>query len=236
MGKRILLALLIVLAITGVVFAQGTKPIQLSVFNPVQMVPESESIKGVSLDLFYTVNQDFTGFGLSFLGVNQANGNTAGVQWGLGNWDKGYVHGWQAGIVNYARERFVGFQEGWVNVTEGDFTGVQMGLVNWTEGYFHGWQAGAFNYTVGRFVGLQSGWINMSKGQSSGVNLGLVNFAEGSFTGFQWGAFNYAAQMHGFQLGIVNWTKSLDGLQIGLGNYNGNKKPLEFMIIANWSF
>jgi hypothetical protein len=42
--------------------------------------------------------------------------------------------------------------------------------------------------------------------------------------------------MRGLQFGFVNYTKSLDGLQIGLGNYNGNKKPMEFMVLANWSF
>lgn len=238
MSRKILLVIAMVLALAGLAQAAEPKFLQLSVFNPVQMVPEDESIKGISLDLFYVVNRDFTGFAWSWLGVNRATGNeVAGVQWGLGNWvPNGSVYGWQAGIANLSGDRFVGWQSGWLNITQGDFTGLQSGLVNWTEGFFHGWQHGAFNYTVGRFVGLQSGLVNMSKGRTSGVNLGAVNFAEGSFKGFQWGLFNYAERMEGFQLGIVNWTKNLNGLQIGLGNYNGNKEPLEFMIIANWSF
>jgi hypothetical protein len=236
-NKKLLLVIALVLALAGMAQAAETKFLQLSVFNPVQMVPEDQSIKGISLDLFYTVNKDFTGFALSFLGVNRATGNAEGVQWGLGNWvPNGYVHGWQSGIANLSGDRFVGLQSGYLNISKGDTTGVQLGLVNWSDGYVHGWQNGAFNYAVGRFVGLQSGMVNMSKGEYSGVNLGAVNFAEGSFKGFQWGIFNYAAEMHGFQLGLVNWTKSLDGLQIGLGNYNGNKEPLEFMIIANWKF
>ncbi|HOW42890.1 MAG TPA: hypothetical protein P5110_06480 [Candidatus Omnitrophota bacterium] len=237
MSKRILVVTLLVLAMAGAACAQDTKPLQLSLFNPIQMVPEDTSIKGVSLDLFYTVNADFTGFALSFLGVNKATGNAAGVQWGLGNWvNDGYVHGLQSGIANLCGDRFVGLQSGWLNITKGDLTGVQLGLVNWTEGYFHGWQHGAFNYTVGRFVGLQSGLLNVSEGATSGANLGVVNYAKGTFKGFQGGFVNYAQEMHGLQLGLVNYTKSLDGLQVGLANYNGNKKPLEFMVIVNWSF
>jgi hypothetical protein len=236
MMKKIVLGVLFILLVAGMAQAADAKFLQLSLFNPIQLVPEDQAIKGLSLDLFYTVNTDFTGFGLSFLGVNRATGNTAGVQWGLGNWDGGYVHGWQSGIANLAKQRFVGLQSGWLNITEGDVTGVQLGLVNWTEGYVHGWQSAAFNYTTGRFVGLQSGLVNMSKGESTGANLGVVNYAEGSFKGFQGGFVNYAKEMHGLQLGLVNYTEDLDGLQIGLGNYNGNKKPLQFMVIVNWSF
>ncbi|MCX5708192.1 MAG: hypothetical protein NTY14_04360 [Candidatus Omnitrophica bacterium] len=236
MGKKLLLVLLLVLGLVGVVRAEEPKFLQLALFNPYQMVPEDQSIKGIRLSLFYTINKDMTGFSFAFLGVNRATGNAEGVEWGLGNWVEGYVHGWQAGIVNHSGDRFVGLQNGWVNITKGDFTGAQLGLVNWTEGFFHGWQHGAFNYTVGRFVGLQSGLVNMTKGQSTGANLGAVNYAEGSFKGFQGGIVNYADKMEGFQLGFVNYTKSLNGLQIGLANYNGNKTPLEFMVIANWSF
>ena len=64
----------------------------------------------------------------------------------------------------------------------------------------------------------------------------MVNYNEAEMEGFQCGFFNYAGQMHGLQLGIVNYTKSLDGFKIGLGNYNGNKKPMEFMALINWSF
>lgn len=236
MGKRIAMGLFLVLAVAGLAQAQEPKFLQLSVFDPIQLVSKEQSIKGISLDLFYVVNKDVTGFSYSWLGVNRVTGNAQGVQWGLANWDEGYTYGWASGLLNYTADRFVGLQSGWVNVTEGDLTGVQWGLVNWTEGFVHGWQHGAFNYAAGRFVGLQSGLFNMSKGETSGVNLGFVNYSKGSFKGFQWGLVNYAESMDGFQLGFVNYTKNLKGLQIGLANYNGNKEPLEFMVIANWSF
>lgn len=218
----------------GTVLAE--KPVQLSVFNPVQLVPETESIGGLSLNLIYVVNQDVTGLSISFPGVNRAKGNVKGVQWGLGNWVDGDTFGWQAGAVNRTGARFVGLQDGWVSITEGDFTGLQGGLVAWTEGFFHGWQSGFVTYNAGRFVGLQSGFVNISKGEASGVELGAVNWAEGSFKGLQAGFFNYANEVHGVQFGFGNVTKSLDGVQIGLGNYNGKKEPFEFLPIVNWSF
>jgi hypothetical protein len=223
MVKKILvLALLGLVVMPRFAGAEETKPIQLAVFDPVQLVPAEDSIKGGRLSLFYTVNKDVTGLSLVWLGVNRATGDVSGVEIGLGNWVEAAAYGGQFGIINHAGRRFVGLQYSAVNVTEGDFTGLQWAFVNWTEGFMHGVQA--------------AGIVNISRGESVGADLGVVNYSEGSFRGFQGGFVNYAAEMHGFQLGLVNYTESLDGLQIGLGNYNGNKDPLEFMVLVNWSF
>ncbi|MFA4982176.1 MAG: hypothetical protein WC592_06905 [Candidatus Omnitrophota bacterium] len=222
MVKKILvLVLLGLIVLPQFVKAEETKPIQLAAFNPVQMVPESESIQGLRLSLFYTVNKNVSGLSLVWLGVNRATGDVNGVEIGFGNWVEGAAYGGQIGLVNHAGKRFVGLQYGFANVTEGDLSGIQWGLVNWTEGFMRG---------------VQAGLLNVSKAQSVGGEVGIVNYNDGSFRGFQGGFVNYAKEMHGFQLGIVNYTKSLDGLQIGLANYNGNKEPMEFMVLANWSF
>lgn len=223
MVKRMLVLAVFVclLALPQIAKAEEAKPFQLAVFNPVQMVPEEESIKGLRLSLFYTVNKDVTGLSLVWLGVNRATGDASGVELGLGNWVEGAMYGAQFGIVNHAGKRGVGLQYGMANIVEGDFTGVQWGLVNWTEGFMHG---------------IQCGLLNVSKGASAGIDLGIVNYNDGSFHGFQGGFVNYAREMKGLQLGIVNYTHSLNGVQIGLGNYNGNKKPMEFMVLVNWSF
>lgn len=236
MSRKLVLSVLLVLGLVSVLRAEDAAPLQLSIFSPMQMVPENESIKGISLDLIYVVNRDVTGFSYTFFGVNKATGNVMGVEWGLGNWVDGFFYGWQDGIVNRSGARVVGLQQGLVNIAKGDLTGVQFGGVSWAEQFVHGVQAGIFNYSTGRFIGLQGGIVNVSKGQFSGAALGIVNYAEGSVKGFQGGIVNSAAEMHGLQLGLVNYTKSLDGLQIGLCNYNGNKEPLEFMVFVNWSF
>ncbi|OGW75697.1 MAG: hypothetical protein A2Z72_03215 [Omnitrophica bacterium RBG_13_46_9] len=219
--KFLILSLFCLLAMSQSAKAEDSEPIQLAIFNPIQIVPETDSINGARLSLFYTVNKDVSGLSLVWLGVNRATGDVKGVEIGLGNWVEGSSYGLQAGLLNHAGKRFVGLQYGAVNITEGDFTGIQWGFVNWTEGFMHGSRCGV---------------VNISKGQSAGADLGIVNYNDGSFNGFQGGFFNYAAEMRGVQLGLVNYTKSLNGLQIGLGNYNGNKEPLEFMVLVNWSF
>ena len=235
MRKLWLLTLIGLLATTVVVHAEA-KPVQLSLFEPIQMVPADESINGLRLNLFYVVNQDVTGLSISFLGVDRAKGNVEGVELGLGNWVDGDMFGWQPALVSRTGKRFVGWQGGFAAVTEGDFTGLQSGVVTWTEGFFHGWQAGLVTYNAGRFIGLQTGLVNVTKGQGSGLELGVVNWADGSMKGVQLGLFNYANEVHGLQLGFGNYTKSLDGVQIGLGNYNGKKEPFEFLPFVNWSF
>ena len=74
------------------------KPIQLSLFNPIQIVPESQSISGFRLNLIYGKNVNVTGFDLGL--VNQSTGFQMGVQFGALNLtDRGMI-GWQDGFVN----------------------------------------------------------------------------------------------------------------------------------------
>ncbi len=42
------------------------KPVQLSLFNPVQIVPESQSISGIRFNLIYGKNVNVTGFDFDF--------------------------------------------------------------------------------------------------------------------------------------------------------------------------
>ena len=92
MSKKILLTALLVLSLCGMVTAQDAKPLQLSLWNPVQIVLETESIGGLSLGLVYTSNVNVSG--LSFtLGLNKATGEAKGISWGIINWDEMLFHG-----------------------------------------------------------------------------------------------------------------------------------------------
>ena len=210
MKKRTLVML--VFALVGFVAmpllaqAEGAKPLQLALFNPIQLVPEDEAITGLRLNLLYTSNTDVTSLDLG-LGVNRATGNYKGVQFALVNWNEMDSAGLQLGLLNYVKGNAVGLQYAPVNVVGGDLSGVQWGFVNWVEGSLHG---------------MQYGCLNVSKGESEGLNVGIVNYNQGVYKGFM--------------LGLVNYADSLHGLQIGLVNYNGNKDPMEYMVLANWSF
>jgi hypothetical protein len=174
MGKKLVMALLLVLALVGVVQAAEPKFLQLALFSPTQMVPENESIKGIRLSLFYTVNKDMTGFSYVFLGVNRATGDVQGVEWGLGNWAEGSFYGWQSGIVNHCGARFVGLQSGLVNLTKGQSSGVDLGAVNYAEDSFKGLQLGVVNY-ANKMEGLQLGLVNYTK-NLNGLQIGLANY------------------------------------------------------------
>jgi hypothetical protein len=121
------------------------KPIQLSLFSPIQLVSEENAISGVRLSLLYGRNTYVTGLDLGLVS-HSTSGKSKGVQFGL------------VGLVD---ADFVGFQDTWVNITKGDFEGFQWGIVNYA-GYANGFQLGLVNYAK-RMKGLQLGLVNIIK-------------------------------------------------------------------------
>ena len=141
--KKLYIAILIVLMpiISGNLFAQDN-PFQLSLFDPIQIVPNSESISGIRLNLIYSKNVNVTGFDWGL--VNVTTGKELGVQWGGVNITEGGCTGWQAGFVNVSHGDFVGLQTSWVNYHGGYFNGLQFSIVNYTE-TLKGLQLGLIN-------------------------------------------------------------------------------------------
>lgn len=141
--KNLYIAILIILMpiIYGNLFAQDN-PFQLSLFNPIQIVPENESVSGIRLNLIYTKNVNVTGFDFGL--VNVTTGKQLGVQWGGVNVTEGGFTGWQSGMVNVSHGDFVGLQSSWVNYHGGYFNGLQISIVNYTE-TLKGLQIGLIN-------------------------------------------------------------------------------------------
>jgi hypothetical protein len=110
-------------------FAQGS-PIQLSLFDPIQIVPNNESVSGIRLNLIYTKNVNVTGFDMGL--VNVTTGKELGVQWGGINVTNGGFTGWQSAFVNISGGNFEGLQTSWVNYHDGHFNGLQFSIVNYT--------------------------------------------------------------------------------------------------------
>ena len=132
---RTLTALLVVVGlvlsmIPAVSHAQGS-PVQLSLFNPVQIVPEAKGISGLRLNLIYTKNTTMTGFDVGL--VNQTTGSVVGVQWTAVGLVGGDFEGWQSGAVNLTDGRFTGFQSAWLYNSTNHCKGLQIALVNTTE-------------------------------------------------------------------------------------------------------
>lgn len=144
--KKVLFVFFLLVLLMGVVdsrsFAQE-KPIQIALVNPVQIFPESSSIAGVRLNIFYGKNH-----------------NVTGLDWGLVNSTTGKQVGYQSGLVNLVDNGFLGWQNGFVNVTDNKFEGLQWGFVNYHKGKVSGVQMGFINY-AGSMYGLQIGLINV---------------------------------------------------------------------------
>jgi hypothetical protein len=119
------------------------KPVQLSLFTPIQIVPEQDSVTALRLNLIYGRNASVQGFDLGVI-----NHTTTGLSKGVG-----------IGVVNLADADFLGFQYSFVNVTKNDFEGFQWGFVNYAVNC-RGLQLGFFNYAE-KMHGLQIGLINM---------------------------------------------------------------------------
>ncbi|PWB73779.1 hypothetical protein C3F09_04770 [candidate division GN15 bacterium] len=136
----ILMVVLVALPVLG-----QDKPIQLSLFSPVQLVKEDRGISGVRLSLLYGKNT-----------------HVSGLDWGLvSHCTSGMSQGVQFGLVGLVNADFTGFQATAVNITKHDFEGFQWGIVNYA-GYANGFQLGLVNYAQ-RLKGLQIGLVNIIK-------------------------------------------------------------------------
>jgi len=117
-------------------------PFQLALFDPIQIVPNHESVNGIRLNLIYSKNVNVTGFDLGL--VNVTTGKQVGVQWGGVNITDGGFTGWQSAFVNISRGNFVGLQTSWVNYHGGHFNGLQFSIVNYAA-TLEGLQLGLIN-------------------------------------------------------------------------------------------
>ena len=122
-------------------FAQE-KPIQLALFNPVQIAPEESSITGVRLSLLYGKNVNMNGIDLGL--VNVTTGDQVGVQWGAVGYNEGNFNGWQNNFVSILKGNFTGLQTGAVTHTSGKTSGLQIGIVNYAS-TMNGLQLGLIN-------------------------------------------------------------------------------------------
>ncbi len=156
---------------TGGAQESGSKPIQISLFAPAQLVDETYSIHGLRLNFIYGKNKDVYGLDI---GLCQKNTGT--------------VKGIQYGIVNLVDGDFSGYQDGWFNRVGQNFRGIQTAAVNLNYGILYGAQFAFFNYTK-EGKGFQFGLINNSE-KFGGLQLGLINAAT-RLKGIQIGFLNF---------------------------------------------
>jgi len=173
-----MISVVLLLVSAGAALAQSAEDasfLQLSLFDPVQIVHRDDSVRGVRLSVIYGRNANVSGFDWAWIAAH-TTGNQKGVQWSLVNLVEGDFLGWQAGLVNLTDETFTGYQLGAFNRTQGASSeGFQWGFVNVAED-ISGFQLGLLNYAE-KMYGLQIGLINIIKSKESLPILPIVNWS-----------------------------------------------------------
>lgn len=214
--KKIIVAAVLYFTIFSPVhtYAIDWTPLQLSLWNPIQLFSEEKNVIGLRLDLIYGKNKNIYGIDTGI--INTLTGNANGIQVGLMNKAE-HVKGIQVGLLGESKS----------------LSGIQLnGLMSKTENLkgisisygFPGYSL------AGSMDGLQIGLINRS-GTFEGE--GTISFYDS--TGFQIGGVNISRNLKGFQIGIVNYCESMSGVQIGLVNYI-HSGPIPLLPIINASF
>jgi hypothetical protein len=139
--KVVFFHIILILSFNANLIAQE-KPIQLALFNPIQIFPENTSIAGLRINLIYGKNASVTGLDWGL--VNSTTGAQKGVQFGLVNLTDGGVSGWQHGFVNVSKGNSLGLQSGGVCYHLGHFNGLQFSIVNYAA-TLEGLQIGLIN-------------------------------------------------------------------------------------------
>jgi hypothetical protein len=121
--------------------AAAEKPINLSLFTPVSLAKEGDSVTGFRFNLIYGKN---TSVGLVDLGlVNHTTTLSHGLQWGFVNYNEGAETGLQLATVNYNKGSTKGLQWAAVNYAE-SAGGLQVAFVNYAR-TINGVQIGGIN-------------------------------------------------------------------------------------------
>ena len=134
-------------------------PVQLALFNPIQLVPEGQAVTAVRLSLLYGKNTSVSGLDLGLV-----NHTTSGTS-----------KGFQFGFLGMNEAEFVGWMYNAVNLTQGATEGLQTGCFNYARS-MNGVQLGFVNYAV-TLEGLQIGLVNIIEQGGVFPVLPIVNWS-----------------------------------------------------------
>ncbi len=156
---RVFGLLVIAILVLPSVGAAQTRPINIALFNPVQIFPESNSIAGLRINLIYGKNAGVVGLDWGLVN-SVGSGGVTGIQWGFINLNDGNFVGLQGSLVNLTSKNVEGVQWGWYNQAD-HVSGLQIGLVN----------------NTGSMKGLQIGLINIIRTGGFMPVFPIINFS-----------------------------------------------------------
>ena len=118
------------------------KPVNLSLFTPVSIAKEGDSVSALRFSLIYGKNTSVKAVDVGLVS-HTTEGTSQGIAWSVVNYNEASFTGAQIGFVNYVKADVEGFQWSVVNVA-GTVNGLQLGFVNSAE-KMHGLQIGLVN-------------------------------------------------------------------------------------------
>ncbi len=191
-------------------YKHGWYPIQLSLFNPVQIFDDKKNIHGFRLGLLYAKNNQVDGFDIPSAGFGQSKGFN-GLQVGCAGASDEF-NGCQIVAFATSSREFRGMQVAVFQIQDKDiktFNGFRLdGIGIYTEikdmnGFLFSGILGVCN----KINGFHCGYISKAE-QTNGVQM--------------CGAFNESEELNGIQIGLINFTNDLEGFQLGLFNISPN--------------
>ena len=233
-------------------WAEGTTPLQLSVWSPLQLFPRDWDVVGLSWSGVHAQNRHVYGVDVGLF--NSATATSGGLQVGAGNVVSALGFGFV--VFDAADKRVMALDEAGINrknepyavyaglqlsllFNQADdlcglqlaglgnravmFSGVQVALGS-NEGFAgRGWQVGLLNEARSAFYGVQSGGVNECGQDLHGLQIGAVNLCDG--------------ELHGLQLGLINfaYARGTAGVQLGLINFIKDN-PVSFCPLLNAHF
>ncbi|MCA2978918.1 MAG: hypothetical protein INH41_04505 [Myxococcaceae bacterium] len=166
------------------------RPLQLSLFAPIQLVPRRDDVFGLRLGLGKSANRRVFGVDLGVVSLSeQAAGLQVAALWNFTNRD---ACGLQLAALFNLADTFTGLRVSLFNIAS-TLRGVEVGVINlgfklFSHAYAFGLQLGAVNQTS-TLAGAQVGLYNEAS-DGAGVQVGLVNVARRGFLGVQLGLVN----------------------------------------------
>ncbi len=174
MRIRSVVASALVALVVAAPLAAQQKPIQLALFTPVQIVPESQGVGALRLNLIYSVNRSVQYVDLGLVNVT-TGGASRGVQWAFVSINRGSFSGWQHSFAAVTQGRFTGLQSG-AFTAAADGEGLQWSVVN-TSQHWNGLQLGLVNYAR-TLKGVQIGLINIIRQGGQFPVFPIVNWSK----------------------------------------------------------
>jgi len=151
-------------------------PMQVALWNPVQVVPDDWDVWGLGMNLFYGKNREVIGMDVGM--VNSTTG-FEGLQFGIVNVVDGISI--SPSSVSYSTSR--GMEIGSINLLGGDFDGVQISAIGNFACRVRGIQASFVVNHADDMKGLQIGAVNYAT-TMTGVQIGIINIIDESPVSF----------------------------------------------------